>query len=672
MKIHSKILLYPFILISFIVILICSLVYSRSLSLIIAQYKNEMLQQTNTYSDALSEKLQEQLLSLELFSKDTAVSSALKASDYNAFSISLTNRINQFTNGTDGTDYTFIAKPDLTIIGDTDFGKVGTRVPEDEFVRLALSGRQCISNYTISDYSKQKVVTFYYPIKDEDSNVIGIIGNAVKTDYLFKNISDLKIGTTKKSYAYVVSRSNTLIYSGAKVSSGREADNAWIKPVLKRLVSNLKINSDIIQTSSGKNSSLNCYSAIPNVNWLLVISSNYSEIKHPAVSLMQYIILIGIITILISSISSILISRRITSPISEATDLIKATGNLDLNDDDSYKALLSNKDETGIMAHAIFSTRNILREFASSLFNTSNEIKNTALLTEQTTSRANKSLINNSAAISELSSGFQQTAASSEQIMNSAEKIKASVDLITNITSKTKSFTKQIKEKSNLTNAEMLNSKNAAVSMYSNVKERLEYAINQSNKIFQVNELLSLIQGITEKTTLLSFNAAIEAAHAGENGKGFSVVAEEIKKLSENSSATTIHIKEIINTISLSVVDLSKNSEEILLFVDKKVLEDYNRIIQVSTEYSKDADTFDTIMTDINSKINEVDNTLQKIVISINQVSGILKGSVSEITDISSNTDNIVNDMKVIENSINHNLEYVHELKALIEKFNLK
>lgn len=672
MKIRSKILLYPVILIFLIVVLISSLVYSRSLFLIIAQYKNEMLQQANTYSDALSEKLQEQLLNIQLFSKDTAITAALKSSDYSVFSISLTNRINEFTGNTDGTDYTFVIKPDLTIIGDTNFGKVGSRIPENEFIKSALSGKESISNLQSSENSNQGVIIFYYPVKDEDSNVIGVIGNAIRADYLFKNISHIKIGTTKKTFAYVVSSNGNVIFSGNKSNPGKVTSDPWIKPILKRVILNLKVPSDIVQSTTNNSNYLNAYSALRNTNWVFVINSDYSEIKQPATSLIQYIILIGFLTILISSISSTIISSKITSPILKATELIKATGDLNLCDDNSYKNLLSNKDETSIMANAIFHTRSTLKEIAQSLFDTSKEIKNTVSVTETLTSKANQALQNNSYTMSELSSGFQQTAASIEQIMSSSEKIKASVDLINNVTSETKAFTNQIKGKADLTKEDILKSRNETISTYANVKERLENAINQSDKISQVNELLSLIQDITEKTKLLSFNAAIEAAHAGENGKGFSIVAEEIRKLSESSSSTANHIKEIMDIIRLSVIDLSENSVDILNFVDKKVLEDYNKIILVSAQYSEDADNFDTIMTDINSKVSKVDSTLQNIVQSINQVSNILNISVDEITNISSNTDEIVDDMEVIKNNINHNLEYVHKLKAIIEKFDLE
>lgn len=69
----------------------------------------------------------------------------------------------------------------------------------------------------------------------------------------------------------------------------------------------------------------------------------------------------------------------------------------------------------------------------------------------------------------------------------------------------------------------------------------------------EINEILGFIKGIADQTKMLGLNAAIEAARAGEFGKGFSVVAKEIRKLSDNSKQTIIKISELTSDIQDSV-----------------------------------------------------------------------------------------------------------------------
>jgi flagellar hook-basal body complex protein FliE len=85
-------------------------------------------------------------------------------------------------------------------------------------------------------------------------------------------------------------------------------------------------------------------------------------------------------------------------------------------------------------------------------------------------------------------------------------------------------------------------------------------ALNEANKNAKdTNEILKFIQSISSQTNLLGLNAAIEASRAGDNGKGFSVVAQEIRKLSKSSSESVKKIDSVLKEISGSM-ELVTNS----------------------------------------------------------------------------------------------------------------
>lgn len=89
-----------------------------------------------------------------------------------------------------------------------------------------------------------------------------------------------------------------------------------------------------------------------------------------------------------------------------------------------------------------------------------------------------------------------------------------------------------------------------------------QLAIDTVTTAKQTYEALDLIKGISDRTNLLGLNASIEASRAGEHGKGFSVVATEVRKLAQQSKESVATIKKIVENINVSVENISKIIDE--------------------------------------------------------------------------------------------------------------
>ncbi len=113
-------------------------------------------------------------------------------------------------------------------------------------------------------------------------------------------------------------------------------------------------------------------------------------------------------------------------------------------------------------------------------------------------------------------------------------------------------------------------------SMKQSVSENNEAIIHMASRTQEINSIIQLITDIAEQTNLLALNAAIEAARAGEHGRGFAVVADEVRKLAERTHKATGEIAVSINSLKQDMSDIEKSAEEM------------NQVVESSTDHIHD------------------------------------------------------------------------------------
>ncbi len=165
-----------------------------------------------------------------------------------------------------------------------------------------------------------------------------------------------------------------------------------------------------------------------------------------------------------------------------------------------------------------------------------------------------------------------------------------------------------------------------AKTVYTHTKTRLSDAIEDSRSVYRINDLSQSILAISDQTNLLALNAAIEAARAGEAGRGFSVVADEIRKLAELSKASVVEIQQTASTILSSVDSLSASSGDMLAFIENKVVPDYSMFNEVGTRFVEGARTFH----DISMELSATSQQLAASVETVHHSTQMMAQNVSE------------------------------------------
>ena len=121
------------------------------------------------------------------------------------------------------------------------------------------------------------------------------------------------------------------------------------------------------------------------------------------------------------------------------------------------------------------------------------------------------------------------------------------------------------------------------------VEKALMDKIEQSKEAEKILDLTANILEIADQTNLLALNASIEAAHAGDAGRGFAIVADEITKLAASSSETAEQIKEISASVLNAVSGLASEAENVVTFMKDKTMGSYDKLVEVGRKYQGDS-----------------------------------------------------------------------------------
>jgi methyl-accepting chemotaxis protein len=181
--------------------------------------------------------------------------------------------------------------------------------------------------------------------------------------------------------------------------------------------------------------------------------------------------------------------------------------------------------------------------------------------------------------------------------------------------------------------------------------------------IKNINEMTELIKNISEQTNLLALNAAIEAARAGEAGRGFSVVASEIRKLAEMSQASSNKIHSIVSNISKNIYIINKGTSTI----DKDIIEQnhaVNKTVNVFNEISEVINVIIPKVREIVEAFDNVNNEKESILAGIEEIASMSQEIVLTTEEISNKAkelnsmgDEVTGAADNLKKSIN-NMEY--------------
>ncbi|ACD51117.1 chemotaxis protein [Clostridium botulinum] len=195
-----------------------------------------------------------------------------------------------------------------------------------------------------------------------------------------------------------------------------------------------------------------------------------------------------------------------------------------------------------------------------------------------------------------------------------------------------------------------------------------EVISGMNNKIASIKNITSTINGLSEQTNLLALNAAIEAARAGEAGRGFSVVADEIRKLAEQSQASVGEIGTIINNVLVESNNIINSTESINLEVSSQkqkinlTVDTFSNIAELLKEVSP---KIQQILNISNSNDERKDDVLHALE-NLTAISEELAATTEEVDATAEEFNGSSGDIRIVSDKL---IDSIRELNEQIDKF---
>lgn len=244
-------------------------------------------------------------------------------------------------------------------------------------------------------------------------------------------------------------------------------------------------------------------------------------------------LVIGIIVgvVLLTMGLALLLTRSIVSPISDALSVAERIANSDLSKD----VKVTGADEAGRLLKALAQMQENLRNTIVQISDSSTQLASASEEMTAVTEASSRGLVAQNDEVNQAATAVTEMSAAVDEVARNAES--ASQD-----SKRTQGFTQSGQERV----AQTLKS---IQRLSGNVEQTSEQIQGLSDRAQDISKVVEVIRGIAEQTNLLALNAAIEAARAGEQGRGFAVVADEVRALAHRTQLSTQEIEQMIATI---------------------------------------------------------------------------------------------------------------------------
>ncbi len=523
---------------------------------------------------------------------------------------------------------------DTTILTHTNAPVIGMITRPDEAKRKELHDAILATDgvyntgIILSPASGEQIISMYKAVKEEDGTAIGLGGIGIYTSGLVDKLNALPLdGMSQAEYYLINAATNEYIFHPDSEKITTIADEAFVTSIIEKK-NNGEVCSFVSYKDADNNKCIAAFNYIEEQDWIFIIADDQKEVLASATKLRINLIILLLASAVFLTVIVYLIISKLLSPLKSVENAVIGLSNIELDSARNIERLVYRKDEIGSIANAVnmlcLSLKNatndigrVLGEMADENFavdveaNKNYYIGDFAVLSENLVAIKQKLtnvLSNINVAAEQVNSGSIQLAHGSQTLSHGTMEQTVSIDALAG---NMKNIEEHLRNNSDRCSEtyELMNKTSAYVSEVNQKMLRLTEAMNNINESsMAIRKIIKTIEDIAFQTNILSLNAAVEAARAGVAGKGFSVVADEVRTLAAKSAEAvndTAHLIEGSVEAVNKGADITRQTADAMKALDEYTCQAQKLVQNITESGQQQADMVVRINNDI-SKITEV------------------------------------------------------------------
>ena len=390
----------------------------------------------------------------------------------------------------------------------------------------------------------------------------------------------------------------------------------------------------------------------------MVSSSSDNKIIGVIVSIM--VTIFGVVIALVTA-------RRISTPVSLVAKRMEELAHGDLSQE---LMTIERNDEIGALVVAANDMNTKLQATIHSIYNVSNTVAASSEELAQSSNEVKSGVEQVAHTMQELAAGTETQASTASDLTETMRVFTENIQEITNEGTALKTYSDNVEQLTESGKSLMSSSTNQMAMINDIMLDSVKKVEDLNTQSDEISKLVSVIDDISNQTNLLALNAAIEAARAGEHGKGFAVVADEVRKLAEQVQSSVAEISTIVNRIQSDTGNVTKTLQDGYQEVKKGTLQ----ISETGTTFNSISDAVVGMIASIDTISSNLTTVLARtegIGASIDDIASISQESAAGIEQTTATTQQSASTLEEVVHSANNLAGLAQQLNNEMQQFKL-